>query len=77
MRYLTDSPGSLPGPFDPIIYDTGSSTLFDATIRYDTADWRFAVNATNLFDKSYIARCSPSYFFGPERQIIGSITRKL
>lgn len=75
-RYLADSPGSLPGPFNPIIYDTGPSALFDAIMRYDTSDWRFAVNGTNLLDKRYLARCSPSCFFGPERQVIATVTRK-
>jgi iron complex outermembrane recepter protein len=53
-------------------------TLFDAVLSYDTADWRFGVSASNLFDKEYVARCSSSVdcFYGTVRSIIGSVTRK-
>lgn len=78
IRHLSDSPGALPGPFTPVVYFTGGSTLFDAILRYDTADWRFAINGTNIFDKRYVARCTGPVgcFFGPSRQVIATVTRK-
>lgn len=33
-------------------------TLVDAAIRYEWKNWNFALNASNLFDKDYIAGCS-------------------
>ena len=77
VRHVSNSPGALPGPFTPIVYYTGRSTLADAVIRYTTADWRFAVNATNLFDKRYAGRCTGPVgcFFGQARQVIATVTR--
>lgn len=76
-RHLSNSPGALPGPFTPVVYFTGRSTLADAVVRYDTGDWRFAVNATNLFDKRYAGRCTGPVgcFFGQARQVIATVTR--
>lgn len=34
-----------------------STTLVDALFSFDYGPWRYAVNASNLFDKSYIATC--------------------
>ncbi|MPZ19630.1 MAG: TonB-dependent siderophore receptor [Luteitalea sp.] len=34
-----------------------STTLVDALFAFDHGPWRYAVNASNLFDKSYIATC--------------------
>ena len=78
VRYLSDSPGGLPDAFNPTAIRTGRSTLFDAVVRYDTGPWRFAVNGTNLFDKRYVARCTGPVgcFFGPERQVIATLTRR-
>lgn len=60
------------------LWRTGSVTLFDAIIHYDTEQWRLAVNANNLFDKEYVQRCSSATdcFYGVKRQVVGSITRK-
>lgn len=33
-------------------------TLFDASIHYERAGWRYAVNAVNLADKTYVSSCS-------------------
>jgi iron complex outermembrane receptor protein len=53
-------------------------TLFDASIHYDRADWRFALTASNLFDKDYVARCysNSNCFFGTRRVVTGSIVRR-
>jgi iron complex outermembrane recepter protein len=34
-----------------------STTLVDAAIRYEIPQWRFSLNAQNLFDKEYIGSC--------------------
>lgn len=77
VRYLSDSPGGLPDAFNPVVIRTGGSTLFDAVVRYDFGDWRFAVNAANLFDERYVARCTgpAGCFFGPARQVIATVTK--
>ena len=78
VRYTDGSAGSLPGFFNPVVYDGQSSTLFDAIIHYDMPGWRFAVNASNLLDRTYVARCSGpnGCFYGAGRQVIGTITKK-
>lgn len=35
-----------------------SVTLVDAAVRYDFGTWRAALNASNLFDRYYVANCS-------------------
>ena len=78
VRYNSNSTGALPGPFGtPVIY-TGSVTLVDAIVHYDLPHWRIAVNASNLLDKTYVARCA-SYngcVYGAGRQVIGTATYK-
>ncbi|MFD1951385.1 TonB-dependent siderophore receptor [Sphingomonas arantia] len=78
VRYLSNSPGALPGPFVSTVYNTGRSTLFDAVLRYDLGDWRVAVNGTNLLDKRYAGRCTGDVgcFFGQSRQVIATLTRR-
>jgi iron complex outermembrane receptor protein len=78
LRYASKSPGSTPGLFNPIVYFGEDPTLFDAIIHYDTPDWRFALNGSNIFDKRYVARCGASFNcnFGASRQIIGTLTKK-
>ncbi|MFN3312162.1 MAG: TonB-dependent siderophore receptor [Hyphomonas sp.] len=78
IRYTSESQGGLPGPFSPIVYTGEASTLFDAIIRYDTLDWRFAINGSNIFDKEYVARCAgiANCNFGAGRQVIATVTRK-
>lgn len=53
-----------------------SVTLFDAMASYDTASWRFALNANNLADKEYLAVClgRGDCWFGPRRRIVGSVS---
>ncbi len=78
VRYTDGSAGSLPGPFNPVVYDGQAATLFDAIVHYDMPGWRIAVNASNLFDKAYVARCSgpAGCFYGAGRQVIGTITKR-
>ncbi len=78
VRYKGESAGSLPGPFNPVVYDTPSTTLVDAAIHYDLMDWRLAINASNLFDEKYVGRCSGPVgcIFGYQREVIASVTRR-
>jgi iron complex outermembrane receptor protein len=78
VRYNSSSSGALPGLFaTPVIY-TGEATLFDAIIHYDTPRFRIAVNASNLFDKEYVARCAGTYgcVYSAGRQVIATLTGK-
>ncbi len=78
VRYTSESQGALPGPFAPVVYTGEESTLFDAIVRYDTTDWRFALNASNLFDEEYVARCASAAgcTYGAGQQVIATATRK-
>ncbi|WP_322060999.1 TonB-dependent siderophore receptor [Paraburkholderia sp. J63] len=51
-----------------------SYTLYDAAVHYDTRDWRFAINATNLFDRRYVGGCQSSAvcIYGNPRTVIAS-----
>ncbi len=73
VRYISSIVGSLDTPIR-----TPGVTLFDASVHYDTEEWRLAVSASNLFDKTYVARCSSQIdcFYGTTRVITGSLTRK-
>jgi iron complex outermembrane receptor protein len=55
---------------------TPSTTLVDALAAYDTGRWRLAVNASNLFDKQYIATCLErgDCWFGNRRKVFVSLT---
>ena len=83
LRYNSSSAGTLPSGtfpgvgFAPTIV-TGKATLFDAIIHYDQPRFRIAVNASNLFDKNYVARCTGLYgcVYGAGRQVIATLTGK-
>jgi len=78
VRYSGKSAGSIPSAFNTLVLYSDSSTLVDAIVHFDTLDWRIAVNASNLLDKRYVARCESlsNCTYGAGRQIIGTITRK-
>ena len=50
-------------------------TLLDALIAYDRGDWRFALNANNLTDKTYLAGCLSrgDCWFGAKRKVVGTV----
>lgn len=77
-RYNSTNAGSLPGPFNPVVYYGESATLFDAILHYDTPEWRVAFNGSNVFNKVYTARCSgpAGCTYGAGRQLIGTVSRK-
>ena len=78
VRYSSKSAGSLPGPFNPLVYNADASLLFDAIVSYDTPKWRFAINGSNIFDQRYVGRCASATGcnFGAGRQVIGTATYK-
>ncbi len=49
-------------------------TLIDAMVGYTNGPWRFALNFTNLTDKTYVASCSYGCFYGEPRRIISTAT---
>lgn len=68
MRYVGETRGvSVDG-------SVPAFTLFDAMVSYTTGPWRFALNATNLGDKTYIASCTYACFYGEPRKVIGTVT---
>jgi iron complex outermembrane receptor protein len=84
VRYNSASAGSLPSttsgplPNGALTIVTGQATLFDAILHYDTPRFRIAINASNLFDKNYVARCAGLYgcVYGAGRQVIATLTGK-
>ncbi|HEV7351709.1 MAG TPA: TonB-dependent siderophore receptor [Brevundimonas sp.] len=57
---------------------TPGSTLWDAVIHYDLADWRVQATASNLFDQTYLSRCTSSVqcFYGSRGLYAVSLTRR-
>jgi iron complex outermembrane recepter protein len=55
---------------------TPDATLFDALLGFDHDAWRFALNASNLFDKEYVSTCLSrgDCWLGQRRQAIASAT---
>jgi iron complex outermembrane recepter protein len=53
-----------------------SVTLLDALLAYDTANWRYALNVSNLTDKKYVSTCLSrgDCWFGARRNVIASVT---
>lgn len=58
-------------------WETPSSTLWDAVVHYDFGDWRVQATASNLFDQTYLSRCSSSVqcFYGSRGLYALSLTR--
>ena len=50
---------------------TPSNTLVDAMFSLDYGPWRYALNATNLFDETYLATCLDrgDCWFGSRRNV--------
>lgn len=73
MRYTSASYGDSANA-----YRTPPLTQWDALIHYDVKQWRLQLNASNLFDKTYISRCSSTSqcFYGSRRNVLFTVTRK-
>jgi iron complex outermembrane recepter protein len=69
MRYVGASAGD-----DANSFKVPSRFLVDAAVHYDLRNWRFAVNASNLFNRQYIAYCNSSTqcYYGADRSVIGT-----
>jgi len=54
---------------------TPDYTLVDAMIGYETRDWQFALNGTNLADKTYYTTCLArgDCFVGTKRTVVASV----
>jgi iron complex outermembrane receptor protein len=53
-----------------------SVTLFDAAVRYDfDKHWRVSLNATNLFDKTYVSSCTSGIncYYGYRRTVLANL----
>ncbi|MFC7287119.1 TonB-dependent siderophore receptor [Herminiimonas glaciei] len=49
-------------------------TLMDAMLSFSRDRWKFALNATNLADKTYIGSCTYGCFYGEPRKLISTVT---
>ncbi|MBR7993559.1 TonB-dependent siderophore receptor [Burkholderia cenocepacia] len=69
IRYQSASAGAADNSLT-----VSSVTLFDAGLHYDTRNWRFAVNGTNLFNRHYISGCQSNNvcIFGTDRTVIAT-----
>ena len=60
------------------LFKVPDRTLADAAVRYDfgrDSRWRLAVNANNLFDRTFVARCDGADFcyYGARREVLASL----
>ena len=72
MRYTGATFGDTAGEWrDP------SFTVWDALAHYNFGQWRLQVNASNLFDKTYVVQCSAftTCYYGVPRDVTASLTR--
>ncbi|NTX31872.1 TonB-dependent siderophore receptor [Burkholderia pyrrocinia] len=69
VRYQSASAGAADNSLT-----VSSVTLFDAGVHYDTRNWRFAVNGTNLANRHYISGCQSMNVcvFGTDRTVIAT-----
>jgi len=78
IRYVGDTPGNITGP---AVLDVPAVTLFDAAVHYDFSalgpqfkGYFLQVNATNLFDKTYVSLCQDNgCYYGLRRQVIATL----
>lgn len=70
VRYVGESAGDARNSFT-----VPDVTLVDLGVRYQLGDWRVAVNASNLFDRYYVAGCSSeaNCSLGYERTVVASL----
>lgn len=78
VRYYGESAGNLAGA---TVLTVPDATLFDAAVHYDLAGlgpqfkgYQLQVNATNLFDKTYVSLCQDNgCYYGLRRQVIATL----
>ena len=63
----------LAGAYDNSLY-VPSYTVYDAAIHYDTRNWRFAVNAQNIFNRTFVSGCqsTSTCFYGNPRTVVAT-----
>ena len=72
VRYVGSSFGD-----DANTFKVPSATVVDAVLSYERDKYEVSVNASNLFDKEYVASCGNadySCFYGEGRRITGKAT---
>ncbi|WP_116141584.1 TonB-dependent siderophore receptor [Trinickia diaoshuihuensis] len=69
VRYTSAAAGGFDNSLQVPAY-----ALIDAAIHYDVRNWRFAVNATNLFDRRYVTGCQSdaACFYGNGRTVVAT-----
>ena len=70
LRYQSSSYGN-----DINTFKVPGFWVADAVVHYDWQQWRFAVNARNLFDETYVASCYDTHFgcfYGERRTVVAS-----
>ena len=72
VRYIGESEGALANDPDMKVPDFA---LFDAVIDYETEDWRFALNVTNLTDEEAFT-CWGTCYLGATRNVMATIRRR-
>ncbi|MDB5604503.1 MAG: TonB-dependent siderophore receptor [Bradyrhizobium sp.] len=78
IRYLGDTAGNITGT---TVLDVPGVTLFDAAVHYDLAGlgpqfkgYFLQVNASNLFDKTYVTLCQDNgCYYGLRRQVLATL----
>lgn len=70
VRYIGNTHGLAQGTTVTI----PAFTLIDAMVSYSTGPWKFALNITNLTDKTYVASCTYGCFYGEPRKGIATAT---
>jgi iron complex outermembrane recepter protein len=63
----------LAGAADNSLY-VPSYTVYDAALHYDMRNWRFAVNGSNIFNRTFVSGCqsTSACFYGNARTVIAS-----
>ena len=71
LRYMSDFADGI-APTTPTLW------LWDGMFAYDKGPWRYAINAQNLSDKTYVSTCLArgDCFYGARRTIGASLTRR-
>lgn len=72
VRYIGESFGDVANSQFMTVPDF---TLFDAVVDYETEDWRFAVNATNLADEDTFT-CWGTCYLGAGRNVMATVRRR-
>ncbi len=81
VRYVGETYGTASNVWGVAGYTTAASivpsvVLFDAAMRYDfDKHWRLSVNATNLFDKTYVSSCTSGMncYYGFGRTVLANL----